>query len=54
MPLFCFVWAHKRGNSRDIVRYAHSSPKGFLMDADYFCAVAQKIIGIRKSPLKDE
>jgi hypothetical protein len=29
---FYFVKAHKCGNSRDIVRSAHSSPEGLLMD----------------------
>jgi hypothetical protein len=24
------------GNTRDIVRFAHSSPEGLLVDADYF------------------
>jgi hypothetical protein len=38
-------------NSRDIVRYAHSSPEGLLMDVRDFCAMAQKSRTSEKVPL---
>jgi hypothetical protein len=41
-------------NICDIVRFAHSSPEGLLVDADYFLRHGAKIIGIRESPFSDE